>query len=378
MRILQIIPNLKMGGAERLVLDICNEIKESTENKIALVTFSDINEYDPHINNIDLHNLSVKYFPSILKKPYVNVEKLQRFINEYEPDIIHSHLWESEVILTQINIGNAIRFTHFHDNMVQLKKLRIPYSKRDITNFYEKILVQNNYNYNKHCFICISEDTLNYAHSVLDKKLHNKIYTLNNAVNFNRFNVKQNNVSKEIKLLNIGSFVPKKNQKLAIDILHLLKKEGVNVTLVFLGDGPMKESLMQYCKHLNLSKHILFKGNVNNVTHYLKNSNIYLHTAVYEPFGLVILEAMAAGLPVVSLDGKGNRDIITNGVNGYILSNPSAYEFATKIQKLFSEKNRYKLFSENGKKTAKKHDIKNYVKNLLSLYKDSISSTNLA
>ena len=138
----------------------------------------------------------------------------------------------------------------------------------------------------------------------------------------------------------------------------------------------MKKSLEQYAEDLNLSKYISFKGNVRNVTHYLKTSNIYLHTATYEPFGLVILEAMAAGLPVISLDGKGNRDIITNDVNGYILSTPSPTDFVIKIQKVFSNKEQYEMFSENGKKTAKKHDIKNYVKKLLNLYNESMSSTN--
>ena len=103
---------------------------------------------------------------------------------------------------------------------------------------------------------------------------------------------------------------------------------------------------------------------------------MYLHTANYEPFGLVILEAMAAGLPVISLDGKGNRDIITNEVNGYILSNPSPSDFVIKIQKVFSNKEQYDMFSENGKETAKKHDIKNYAHKLLNIYNESISLMN--
>ena len=61
------------------------------------------------------------------------------------------------------------------------------------------------------------------------------------------------------------------------------KKEYENVELIFLGEGPTKKSLEQYVKELNLSKYISFKGNVSNVSHFLKTSNIYLHTANYEP-----------------------------------------------------------------------------------------------
>ena len=133
-----------------------------------MITFSDVNEYVFLTDKIDWHVIPAKYSPSILNKPYINVEKLQQFINEFKP-IIHSHLWESEILLTQINIGNAIRYTHFHDNMVQLKKLKLPPSKRDITNYYEKLIVEKNYKSNRHYFICISNDTLNYAHNVLNK-----------------------------------------------------------------------------------------------------------------------------------------------------------------------------------------------------------------
>ena len=48
---------------------------------------------------------------------------------------------------------------------------------------------------------------------------------------------------------------------------------------------------------------------------YLENSNLYVHTAFSEAFGLVLIEAMTAGLPVIALDAKGNRDIIENGKN---------------------------------------------------------------
>ena len=61
---------------------------------------------------------------------------------------------------------------------------------------------------------------------------------------------------------------------------------------------------------------------------------IFIHPATYEPFGLVIIEAMAAGLPVISLDGKGNRDIIKHKVNGYIFQNQNAVKFGEALIKL--------------------------------------------
>ena len=375
MKILHIIPTLAKGGAERLVLDICNELQTKKNQRVSLVTFSSINDYQSLSENIDYQVVPSRFTPSVLSKSTTDLVCLQRFINDFQADIIHSHLWESEILLTQVNVGKAIRFSHFHDNMVQLKKLKLPNNKKDVTDYYEKNIVVKSYKSTNHFFICISKDTLNYARNVLNKKLHAKIFTLNNAINFSNFNLKKDALSETISLINIGSFVPKKNQKMAIDIVNVLKKEHLKVKLTFLGDGPLRKELEQYAQELNLSENIIFKGNVNNVEHYLKSSTIFLHTAIYEPFGLVILEAMAAGLPVVSLDGKGNRDIIKNGENGYILRDQDPLEFANKIQMLFNNKEKYFEISKNGIESAKKYDIKNYGEKLISLYSESISST---
>ena len=104
-------------------------------------------------------------------------------------------------------------------------------------------------------------------------------------------------------------------------------------------------------------------------------SNIYLHTATSEAFGLVILEAMAAGLPVITLDGKGNRDIVVNGENGYIFKNQDTCLFSDQIIELMKKKKLYEKISVNGQETAKGYDITNYTTKLMKLYKEAISST---
>ena len=120
--------------------------------------------------------------------------------------------------------------------------------------------------------------------------------------------------------------------------------------------------------NLKLENKIEFKGNVDDIIPFLNSANIYLHTANYEPFGLVILEAMAAGLPVICLDGKGNRDIIKNNINGIIIKDEDVDLFASNIITLFKNNKLYKNFVDNGHITAKKYDIKKYVDVLLNNY----------
>ena len=81
-------------------------------------------------------------------------------------------------------------------------------------------------------------------------------------------------------------------------------------------------------KELGVVPCVTATGNVSNVAQYLWKGEVYIHSAKYEPFGLVLVEAMAAGLPVIALDAGGNRDIVEDGVNGYLLpkdTNPKVF-----------------------------------------------------
>ena len=97
---------------------------------------------------------------------------------------------------------------------------------------------------------------------------------------------------------------------------------------------------------------------------YLWNSDIYLHTATYEPLGLVLLEAMAAGLPVVTLDGGGNRDLIRNGENGYIIKQQNSQLFTDLMLEVYKNQ----TISVFNIEYANKYDIESYCDKLLNIY----------
>jgi glycosyltransferase involved in cell wall biosynthesis len=109
--------------------------------------------------------------------------------------------------------------------------------------------------------------------------------------------------------------------------------------------------------------------NTKNVEDYLKNANLYVHPANYEPLGLVIIEAMASGLPVICLDGKGNRDLMIHGKNGYIFEEEDASLFADQIIDLMNDNRKYEKISSFAKQFSEKFNISSYVTNLVDLYR---------
>src|SRR4051812_11008209 len=118
MKILHIIPSLNTGGAERLVLDTCRELKrQGHEGK--LVIFQDKNDYKYLSAEVDVQYLPVYVRPSVFGKWAASIEPLERLISAFKPDIIHSHLFEAE-ILSREKIHKGIKyFSHCHDNMPQ-------------------------------------------------------------------------------------------------------------------------------------------------------------------------------------------------------------------------------------------------------------------
>lgn len=150
--------------------------------------------------------------------------------------------------------------------------------------------------------------------------------------------------------------------------MDILGNQSAAIDLIMLGDGPERPNIVE-----DISRHALelttrAPGAVENVEEYLANAHVYVHTATYEPFGLVIAEALAAGLPVVALDGFGNRDLHKEGETGYLIEYESASSFAERIGKLASNKKLYESYTHTAREFAKVFDIAPYTEKLLGIY----------
>jgi glycosyltransferase involved in cell wall biosynthesis len=156
---------------------------------------------------------------------------------------------------------------------------------------------------------------------------------------------------------------------LLISVLEILVERGFDVTIDVYGFGPLIDELKQKTKEKKLDNRLIFHGSVGEIPEKLKKADLYVHPAWYEPFGLVLLEAMASGLPVVSLDGFGNRELIENNKNGFIIPQELPIEeFVDKIIYFIENDSERERMGRYAREFAEKYAIENYTDKLIDIY----------
>lgn len=111
---------------------------------------------------------------------------------------------------------------------------------------------------------------------------------------------------------NVGRLHPDKDQKTLIDAFAQVSDKLPNALLMILGKGRLETDLKQQVKELNLLDKVIFTGLVPNAVNYYRAFDSFILSSDYEPFGMVLLEAIIADVPVISTNVGGAKEIITN------------------------------------------------------------------
>ena len=321
MRVLHVIPKLGIGGAERLVLDMLHEQNKRAGVHAELIYWEPVFEHAEK-DRAHTHRLPFEFASRLLRFGVGHTLPAQDFIQKFKPDVIHSHLFQAEWVARCVPQKGIKYMSSVHDNIRQLQPSLGFCSKRDLVAFWERHYTLSLYRKTNNHFLAISEDTQAYLKTVLPTAMHSRVALLKNAIPLTRFSHPQRAEwipGSPLRLINVGSFVPKKNQKLAVLVLQELLKLGLDAQLTLAGDGPLKAEVQAQVRTLGLNEKVFFLGNITDIELQYKQADLYLHTAWEEPFGLVLMEAMASGLSVVALDAGGNRELISDGRTGRLL-----------------------------------------------------------
>ncbi|MEC3839910.1 glycosyltransferase family 4 protein [Bacillus amyloliquefaciens] len=159
-----------------------------------------------------------------------------------------------------------------------------------------------------------------------------------------------------------------KNQGILIEAAALLKNSIPELKLVFAGEGAMEESYRKKAESLGVSDIVRFYGFCRDIHELIQLADLSVASSIREGLGMNVLEGMAAEKPAVAADNRGHREIIEDGVNGFLVPAGDSTAFADRIEKLYRSPGLRKAMGQKGRRTAECFSETRTVKEMAHIY----------
>ena len=283
MRIAQVMLSDNWGGAERLFVELCAGLAEKG-HEILVVCKPGFNHGSMLKNVASITYVSV---PALCNWDYFSVLLLQRSIRNYKPDLIHAHLSRASWMA-----GLAGKAT------------RIPVVSTTHNRIKQKYITSADY------FTTITDELSRYLSQLAIASC--RITKIPNFSLVSPVNTISAHCNDPLVFVAIGRFVRKKG----FDVLLKAFKEyadtsPVSARLRLAGDGPLRKELRELATQLGIGDLVEFTGWVDDIVSFYDSGDVFVLPSRDEPFGIVLLEAMARGKVVIATDIGGPRDFLS-------------------------------------------------------------------
>lgn len=292
----------------------------------------------------------------------VDVDSLEKVLNEENFDILHFHEpWVPMLSRQILTRSDAIHFGTFHAAMSERRTQRT--IERVITPYTKPLLGYLD------VLTAVSPTATNYVKTLTSRN----IYLIPNGIEIEKFRKKdpETRPNKVKTILYIGRLEKRKAVKQLIEAFGLINSVHKNYKLVIAGDGPEREKLEDLVKEQKISD-VTFLGFVSHEkkVRLLQESEVMCSPAMYgESFGIVLLEAMAAGAVAIAGNNSGYESVMTGSGQISIVNPKDTKEFARRILLMASDEGLRKHWLDWADHEIKKYDYLNIVDQYLKLYK---------
>ncbi|GBF49895.1 glycosyltransferase [Leptospira ryugenii] len=331
--------------------------------------------------------------------------KIKKVIEDFKPDLIHIH---TPGLMGLYAVNAAERFGiptigTYHTLMAEQEMyvsfyrlfkmdklfLKINKFKKKLNlDELDKLVKFDNFNIRKKIILKICNDIYNRCDVVISpshliKKqlveygIHRPITVVSNGMDLKRFTGKVKSFSgDEPKFLHVGRISYEKNCDVVINAFKEITKTYPKATLTIIGEGPAIDSLKRQAEHLEIAPSVHFTGFVPNAQLHeiYPKYDLFLTASTMETQGLVVLEAIACGLPAVGVDSFALPELIQNEKNGYIAPPFDVAMLAKLSIQLLSNPSTYKTFSKNSLDIASGHEMGRCVDEMESVYEKVIEA----
>lgn len=331
------------------------------KHKVHFICYDKPVKLDLKEPNIFFHKVNIPNYPLFEYPPYelALTAMIVEVVQKHQLDLIHVH-YAIPHAYAALNAQRILR-----ENAIDIPVITTLHGT-DITLVGRSPNITSAVDYainNSSIVTAVSQDLKKETlHSF---NVHNKIYVIPNFIDF-KVDIKPIKTLGEPKVIShISNFRPVKR---VVDVIHafeIIYKE-MNAKLMMVGDGPDLKKAQDLVYSKGLSSVVHFTGSKSSVEDVLCDTDLFLLPSENESFGLVALEAMSFGIPVITTCSGGITELVLNGFNGYTCPIGDIDDMGEKAISLLSDDKLYAKISSQAYETSKKHDINK----ILPLYED--------
>ena len=339
-RVMQITHDLDIGGLQQVVVNICRTI-DRRRFEVSVLCLRVLGKFVPEVEKL---GIKVFFLPQKKGTDYFSFLKVAKILRREKIDVIHTHNTQPFVDGTLGALMSGVRtIVHTDHARVFPDKRRYMFAEWLMSHFAYMVVGVSDHT---------SQNLIRY-----ERISPKKVMTIVNGIDGSKYDIKidKDKKRKELGLTNKGPImglgVRLSEQK---GITYLLKampeiiKIIPDITLVIAGEGPIEDELTRESTLLGIDHNVLFAGPRLDMPELLKLFDLYVLPSLYEGLPLVLLEAMAAGCPVIATNVGGISTAIKQGENGSLVEPKNHKVLASEIIRLLSSQELRNRYSKNG------------------------------
>jgi N-acetyl-alpha-D-glucosaminyl L-malate synthase BshA len=333
------------GGSGIVATELGLELA-SRGHEVHFITYANPIRLDTSVAGVHYHEVEVASYPLFQYPPYTLAlaSRMAEVAELYSLDVLHVHYAIPHSISAYLARG-----------ILESRGVRIPIVTTlhgtDIT------LVGTDRSYflitkfaieQSDGITAVSRDLAYRMKEVFDIK--KDVQVIYNSVNLSRYQPVPHTNSEPV-IVHVSNFRPVKR---VLDCIRVLAKlrEQIPARLWMVGDGPERGPAERLAQELGVTAWVDFPGKRSDIAQLVAKADLLLLPSELESFGLVALEAMASGVPVVATNVGGIPEVITDGYDGYLCAVGDVEGMASRAAELLKDPERHRIFAERGRETA--------------------------
>jgi len=337
-RLMQITHDLAIGGLQQVVVNICRTINRDKFD-VSVLCLRALGEFVPEVERM---GIKVFFLPQKKGTDYFSFLKVAKILRKERVDVIHTHNTQPLVdgTLGALLSGRRITIVHTDHARDFPDKRRYMFSEWLMSKFAYKVVGVSDHT---------SQNLINY-----EKISPKKIVTIMNGIDGSKYDITIDKSKKkqELAITNSGPIIGL-GVRLTVQkgIIYLLKampaiiENFPNIILIIAGEGPLEDELKRESVELGIEKNVLFVGPRLDIPELLKLFDVYVLPSVWEGLPMVLLEAMAAGCPVIATNVGGVSTAIEHRENGSMIEPQDSKGLASEVIKLLLDRNLRECYS---------------------------------